>query len=386
MLLIENGKLYTMTGEVIEEGSILIEDGKIKEIGKNIVKPLDAEVIDAKGKLVMPGFIESHCHLGLHESGIGFEGNDVNEMVDPVTPHMNAKDGLNPMDITLKEAYEAGVTTACAGPGSANVVGGQFIVIKTYGDRVDDMIIMDPAAMKVAFGENPKRVYNAKKKSPVTRMAIAAKLRETLFNAKDYNDKLESAKDDESKKPKYDAKMEAMAKVIRREIPLKAHVHRADDIFTALRIAKEFNVDITLDHCSEGHLIVDHLAKEGKPAIVGPSLGHRGKFETKNKTFESLGVLNRANVKVAITTDSPVTPIHELPLCAGKAIKGGMDEIEALKAITIYPAEILGLSHRIGSLEVGKDADIVIFDGHPLKDIGHETVATIIDGNVVYRK
>ncbi len=385
MLLIKNGKIYTMAGGVIEKGSILIEDGKIKDIGTEIVAPLDTEVIDAEGKLVMPGFVEAHCHLGIFEEGIGFEGSDGNEFVDPITPHLRGIDGLNPMDGTLKEAYEAGVTCACTGPGSANVIGGQFLTIKTHGDRVDDMVIQNPSAMKIAFGENPKRVYNSQKKSPITRMSVAAKLRETFFKTQEYLDKLEMAKEDESKKPSFDMKLEAMAKVLRKEIPLKAHAHRADDIFTAIRIAKEFDVDITLDHCSEGHLIVEHLAEEGKPAIIGPTLGHRSKFETRNKTFKTPGILNRAGIKVAITTDSPVVPLHYLPICAGMAARSGMEEMEAFKAITIYPAEILGISHRVGSLEVGKDADIVIFDRNPLMDVHCKADVTIIDGKVVYK-
>ncbi|RKD32348.1 amidohydrolase [Thermohalobacter berrensis] len=385
MLIIKNGKIFTMAGEVIEKGSILVEDGKIKEVGTDVVAPLDAEVIDAEGKVVMPGFIDAHCHLGLFEDGIGFEGDDVNEMVDPVTPHLRAIDGINPMDRTFKEAYEGGITCAATGPGSANVVGGQFAVIKTYGKRIDDMIVKESAAMKIAFGENPKRVYNAKKKSPMTRMATAAILRETLFKAKKYVEKQEKAKEDPKKEPEFDMKMEAMAKVIRKEIPLKAHAHRADDILTAIRIAKEFDVDITLEHCTEGHLIADYISEERKAAIVGPSLSHRTKFELKNLTFETPGILQKAGVKVAIMTDSPVIPLQYLPLCAGLAVKSGMDEMEALKAITINPAEILGIDDRVGSIEVGKDADIVIFDGNPIKDINCKTVATIIDGKVVYK-
>ncbi|EOD00401.1 amidohydrolase [Caldisalinibacter kiritimatiensis] len=386
MLLIKNGTIYTMAGEIIENGSILIENGKIKEIGKDIVAPLDVEVIDAEGKMVTPGFIDAHCHIGLFEDGIGFEGDDGNEMVDPVTPHLRGIDGINPMDRTFEEAYQGGVTCAATGPGSANVIGGQFAAIKTYGRRIDDMIVKEPLAMKIAFGENPKRVYNAQKKSPMTRMATAAILRETLFKAKNYVEKQEKAKEDPSKAPEFDMKMEAMAKVIRKEIPLKAHAHRADDILTAIRIAKEFDVDITLEHCTEGHLIADYLAEEQKPTIVGPSLSERSKFELKNLTFETPGVLNKAGVKVAIMTDSPVIPLQYLPLCAGLAVKSGMDEMEALKAITINAAEILGIDDRVGSIEVGKDADIVIFDGNPLKDINCKTVATIIDGKVVYKR
>lgn len=384
MIFIKNGTIYTITGETIENGSILIKNGKIVEVGKDIIPPLDAEVVDAEGKIVLPGFIDAHCHLGMWEEGIGFEGSDGNEMVDPVTPHLRAIDAINPMDISFEEAYQGGVTTAVTGPGSANVVGGTFVAIKTVGNRIDDMIIKDPIAMKVAFGENPKRVYDAQKKSPMTRMATAAILRETLFKAKAYMDKKDRA-EDSSKLPEFDMKMEAMIPVLKKKIPLKAHAHRADDIFTAIRIAKEFDVDITLDHCTEGHLIVDELVKEGKNAIVGPSLGNRSKFELKNMTFETPKILIEAGVKVAITTDSPVTPLQYLPLCAGLAHKAGLDEMEALKCITINAAEIVGLSDRIGSIEVGKDADIVIFDGNPIKDVNHSTYMTIIDGKIVYR-
>ena len=386
MLLIKNGRIHTMAGEIIENGSILIENGKIVEIGKDLVAPLDSEIIDAEGRMITPGFIDAHCHLGMWEDGMGFEGDDGNEWVEPVTPHLRAIDGINPMDINFKEAYIGGVTTAVTGPGSANVVGGQFVAIKTYGKRVDDMIIKEPVAMKVAFGENPKRVYESQKKSPITRMATAAKLRETLFKAKEYLKQKEEGLEDSSKMPEYDMKMEAMIKVLKKEIPLKAHAHRADDILTAIRIAKEFDVDITLDHCTEGHLIADILAEEGKPAIVGPSLTDRSKIELRNQTFDTPKILHEAGVKIAIITDSPVIPLQYLPLCAGLAAKSGLDEVEALKAITINPAEIIGISDRVGSLEVGKDADIVIFDGNPLKDIDYKTFATIIDGKVVYRR
>ncbi|NLY84930.1 MAG: amidohydrolase [Tissierellia bacterium] len=385
MLLIKNGKIYTMAGEIIENGSILIKEGKIIEVGKDIIAPLDAEVVDVEGRMVTPGFIDAHCHLGLWEEGIGFEGSDGNEAVDPVTPHLRAIDGINPMDISFQEAYEGGVTTAVTGPGSANVIGGSFVAIKTYGNRIDNMIIKYPVAMKVAFGENPKRVYNGQKKSPMTRMATAAILRETLYKAKTYMEKKERA-EDPSKMPDYDIKMEALIPVLKREIPLKAHAHRADDIFTALRIAKEFDVDITLDHCTEGHLIADELAKEGKPAIVGPTFGNRSKFELKNKSFDTPRILIEAGIKVAITTDSPVIPLQHLSLCAGLAHNAGLDEIEALKTITINPAEIVGLSHRIGSIEAGKDADIVVFDGNPIKDLDCKTYMTIIDGKVVYKR
>ncbi|NLJ98232.1 MAG: amidohydrolase [Tissierellia bacterium] len=384
MIFIKNGHIFTMAGEIIEKGSILIKDGKILEVGEDLVAPLDAKTIDAEGKMVLPGFIDAHCHIGMWEEGMGFEGSDGNEMMDPVTPQLRAIDAINPMDEAFEEAYIGGVTTAVTGPGSANVIGGMFAALKTYGKRVDDMIIKEPIAMKIAFGENPKRVYEAQKKSPITRMATAAILREALFKAKAYMKKKEEGKEDPTKMPEYDMKMESLSLVLNKEIPLKAHAHRADDIFTAIRIAKEFDVDITLDHCTEGHLIADYLAEEGKAAIVGPTLSNRSKIELRNLTFDTPRILHEAGVKIAITTDSPVIPLQYLPVCAGLAHKSGLEEIEALKAITINAAEITGIDDRVGSIEPGKDADIVIFDGNPIKDIDCKTYATIIDGEIVY--
>lgn len=385
MIHIKNGKLFTMTGEIIDKGSILIEHGKIVAIGKTIEPPTDAEVIDAEGKLVFPGFIDAHCHLGMWEDAIGFEGADGNEAVDPVTPHLRAIDSIYPMDRTFEEAREGGVTTVCTGPGSANVIGGIFSTIKTYGHRIDDMLIQETAALKVAFGENPKRVYSGHKKSPTTRMATAAILREQLFKAKTYKEKLEKSKDNPDKKPDYDIKLEPLVKVLNKEIPLKAHAHRTDDIFTALRIAKEFDVNITLDHCTEGHLIIEDLLKENKYIISGPQLTERTKHELKNKTFKSPAMMSRAGLKVAITTDHPVIPVQYLPICAGLAVRDGMDEAEALRAITINAAEVLGIQDKVGSLEVGKDADIAIFEGHPF-DVTSKTTVVLIDGKIVYQR
>lgn len=384
MILIKNAKIYTMTGKVIDRGSIFLEAGKIKEIGQEVEAPSSAEVIDAEGKFVLPGMIDAHCHLGMFEDAIGFEGLDVNEMTDPITPHLRGIDGINPMDLTLKEAYEGGVTTVSTGPGSANVVGGQFALIKTYGNRIDDMVIKEPSAMKVAFGENPKRVYNEKRRMPMTRMATAALLRETLMKAKDYYDKKQNAKEENTKAPAFNIKMEALMDVLEGKIPLKAHAHRADDIFTSIRIAKEFGVKITLEHCTEGHLIADYIAEEGLPTIVGPTFGHRSKFELRNKSFETPKKLWEAGVKFSIMTDHPVIPIQYLPLCAALAAKEGLPEEEALKAITIYPAEILEIDDRVGSIEVGKDADLVIWNEHPF-NINSNVACTIIDGKVVYK-
>ncbi|MCC5909253.1 MAG: amidohydrolase [Clostridiaceae bacterium] len=381
MIFIKNGTIFT--GKNFKKASIFIKDGKITDVGVNIIAPGECKVVEAEGKMVMPGFIDAHCHLGMIEDSIGFEGDDVNEMTDPITPQLRAIDAINPMDKTFREAYgEGGVTCVASGPGSANVIGGQYVVIKTYGKRIDDMVMKDPVAMKCAFGENPKRVYRDKKQSPSTRMATAAKLRETLSKAREYYEKLEAAKEDVSKKPAFDMKLEALIPVIKGEIPLKAHAHRADDIFTAIRIAKEFNVKMTLDHCTEGHLIANYIKEEGYNTIVGPTLGHRTKFELRDKDFKTPGVLSRAGVKVAITTDSPVIPLQHLPMCGALAVKAGMDEVEALKALTIYPAEILGIQDRVGSIEIGKDADIVIWDKHPF-DLQASVECVVMNGEVV---
>lgn len=385
MILIKNGTVYTMSGDILPNNDVLINDSKIKMVGKNISVDGVDKVIDATDKLVMPGFIDAHCHLGLWENGMGFEGDDGNEVVEPVSPQLRAIDGINPMDESFKLAYEAGVTCVSTGPGSANVIGGQFTIIKTYGNCIDDMIVKTPSAMKIAFGENPKRCYDGLKKSPRTRMATAAILREELIKAKNYAKKVDDFEAGILEKaPDFDFKMDAMYPVIKREIPLKAHAHRADDIFTAIRIAKEFDLKLTLDHCTEGHLITENIVKSGFPAIVGPSFGFKTKIELKNLTFETPAILNKAGVKVAIMTDSPVVPQEYLSMCAGLAVKFGMDEYEALRAITIYPAEILEIDHMVGSIEEGKDADIVIFNGNPLKDLHYSTAYTLVNGKVVF--
>ncbi|GAA6426518.1 amidohydrolase [Dielma fastidiosa] len=380
MLLIKNGMIYTMGKAGILQGDILIDNGKIKAVGKDLA--VDAkQVIDASGFNIYPGLIEAHCHLGLHESSIQFEGNDVNESTDPITPQLRAIDGINPMDETVRLACSHGVTSVCAGPGSANVIGGTFTTYKTNGTCIDKMIIKDNVAMKVAFGENPKRVYqNSKIK---TRMQTAAYLRETLLKTKEYLAKKEAAGDDISKRPALDMKLEAMIPVIQKKMPLKIHAHRADDILTALRIVKEFDLNCTLDHCTEGHLILDEVKASGFPALVGPSLGNKSKFELKEKSFNTPGILNKAGVKIAIITDSPVIPQEYLSLCAALAVKHGLDEMEALKAVTINPAEILGIADRVGSLENGKDADLIFVKGS-LLSYEAEVMKTMINGEIVY--
>ena len=383
-MLIKNGKIYTMAKDVYENGDILIEDGKIKKVAREI-KDYTGEIIDASGAIVIPGMIDAHCHLGMWESGMGFEGSDGNEATDPITPEMRAIDGINPMDQYFDRAVEAGITTVMTGPGSANVVGGQFVIMKTYGNNVDKMKIVEPAAMKIAFGENPKRVYNGKGKMPSTRMGTAALLRKTLMEAENYKAKKENAekKGDFFEK---NIKMEAFLPVLEGNMPLKAHCHRADDILTAIRIAKEFNLKLTLDHCSEGHLISDDVKESGCPAIIGPTMSNKSKIEVQNKSFETPAVLMHKGVKVAIMTDHPVIEINYLPICAGLAQKAGnLTFEEALSTITINAAEILGVSDRLGSIEEGKDADIVILDGNPL-DTYTNTLYTIINGEIVYKK
>ncbi len=378
LILIKNARVMTMEGnrEEPEVKNVLIEDGKIKSLSTKEGKA--DQVIDAKGHLLLPGFIDAHCHLGMWEDAIGFEGADGNEMTDPLTPGLRAIDGINPMDKTFEEARNGGVTSVATGPGSANCMGGSFAAIKTKGARIDEMIIKDPLAMKIAFGENPKRVYDAQKKSPSTRMAIASKIREALYKAKEYQKKKNS-----SEPPAIDIDMEALLPVLEKKIPLKAHAHRADDIFTAIRIAKEFDVRITLDHATEGHLIADELVKEKLDCIVGPSFGDRSKYELKNQSFETAAVLNKSGVKVAIMTDHPVIPVQHINMCAQYAVRAGMDHYEALKAITINPAQILGIDDRVGSIKKGKDADLVLWNGDPL-NINSRVLFTMIDGEIVY--
>lgn len=384
-MLIRNGKIFTCEeGKIYEKGDILIKDGKISKIGEDLSQYIgEEEVIDAKGLLIFPGFIEAHCHLGLHEEGNNGAGNGTNEASEPITPQMRAIDGINPFDGGFQSAMEAGVTTAVIGPGSANVIGGQFAAVKTSGICIDDMIIKEPVAIKVAFGENPKRVYSGKNKMPNTRMAIAALLRETLIEAVNYkNRKIDAEIEDRdfSKNLKY----EALLPLINREIPMKAHAHRADDILTAIRIAKEFNLKLTLDHCTEGHLISDYIKRENLDAIVGPTLSFNGKAETLKKTFKTPKALIDKGIKVAITTDHPVVTIDNLPLCAAMAMKEGITFNEALEAITINPAEIIGIDESVGSLKEGKDGDLVILNGSPF-EIATKTIYTIINGEVVYK-
>ncbi len=380
MLLIKNGHIKPIVGDELKNGCILLgDDGKIAAIGAQLDAPQGTQIIDAEGRLVTPGFVEAHCHMGVHGQGLRWEGADYNESSDPITPHMRAIDGFDTFDGMLQDAIRGGVTTVCAGPGSANIVGGTFLVTKPVGKRIDKMVLRPIAAMKCAFGENPKSAFGQNKKAPKTRMATAAMLRELLFKAKAYQQEKDAGKE-----PKFDMKLEAMLPVMRKQIPLKAHAHRADDILTSIRIAKEFDLKLTLDHCTEGARIADELAEENYPALVGPINMGKSKPEIKNNTNETAGILHKAGVKVCIVTDAPVTAIENLPVCAGLAAQAGLPMEEAWKAITINPAEVLEVSHRVGSLEVGKDADVVIWTADPLTTIGAHAHMTIVDGKIVY--
>ena len=375
--IIKNGLIHDAVHREAYVADILLADGKIAAIG-GLTAPADAAVFDADGLEVYPGFVDAHTHIGLDGYGIGYEGCDYNEMNDIWTPQLRAIDGINPRDPSLADARRAGVTCVCTGPGSANVLGGTFLAMKTVGDRVDKMVVRDPVAMKCAFGENPKRCYRDKCDS--TRMSTAAFLRGALMQARDYGARKQAANGDITKMPAYNQKLEALLPVLAREIPLKAHAHQANDIFTALRIAREFNLRLTLEHVTEGHLIVDELAGEKDvPMAVGPSLTFASKFELQNKSWSTPAVLTAAGCHVSIITDSSVIPQQYLPLCAGMAIKAGMDPFDALKAITINPAEHIGVADRVGSLEVGKDADVVITNGSPF-EVMTEVKAVFIDG------
>lgn len=376
--LIHNGLIHDAVHREAYVADILLADGKIAAIGGGLTAPADAAVFDADGLEVYPGFVDAHTHIGLDGYGIGYEGCDYNEMNDIWTPQLRAIDGINPRDPSLADARRAGVTCVCTGPGSANVLGGTFLAMKTVGDRVDKMVVRDPVAMKCAFGENPKRCYRDKCDS--TRMSTAAFLRGALMQARDYGARKQAANGDITKMPAYNQKLGALLPVLAREIPLKAHAHQANDIFTALRIALEFNLRLTLEHVTEGHLIVDELAGEKDvPMAVGPSLTFASKFELQNKSWSTPAVLTAAGCHVSIITDSSVIPQQYLPLCAGMAIKAGMDPFDALKAITLNPAEHIGVADRVGSLEVGKDADLVITAGSPF-EVLTEVKAVFIDG------
>jgi len=401
MLAVTNGKVLTITQGTFDPGTVLIDNGKIIAVGPNLTVPPDAEVYDAAGKVVMPGLIDAHCHTAVFADGVGWEHADGNEMTDPITPHMRALDAVHPEDVAFKDLIAAGVTTILTGPGSGNLIGGQGICLKTVPKpTVDEMILLEPAGMKMALGENPKRVYGDQKKTPSTRMGNAAVLRAALIDAQNYLAKWRryeeelsahqtkvDAGDKETESPKppdRDLKLEALGKVLRRELKARVHAHRADDMLTAIRIAEEFGLDLTLEHATEGYKIAPILAAKGIPVTAGPILFSRAKVELREMTPKNPGIMARAGVKVSIQTDE-MSAVQYLTINAALAVREGMDEEAALRGITINAAEIIGVADRVGSLEPGKDADLVVFSGHPFD---YRTVAelVIVDGQVAYKR
>lgn len=370
-MIILHAYIKTISHGDIEDGFITIEQGKIQAVGTMAdapTSPQDSSVLDAGGKIITPGLIDAHCHIGMWEDGLNFEGDDGNEDTDPITPQLNAIDAVNPMDRAFAEALAAGVTTVITGPGSANAIGGQLIAMKTYGRRIDNMVIKAPVAVKAALGENPKSVYHDKNQAPSTRMATAALIREALFKAKEYLEAKTAYQQnpDEEDKPEYDAKCEALLPVLQRQIPLHIHVHRTDDIFTAIRIAKTFSIRIVLVHCTEGHLIADILKEEKYPVLTGPILTDRSKPELANQSEETPAILRNAGLPIALTTDHPEIPLKHIRLCAAVAVRAGLSKNDALCAMTLWPAEICGIDTRVGSIDPGKDADLLLWDGDPL--------------------
>ena len=386
MLAIRGGKIITVTKGTIDDGIVLVEDGKIIDVGAKVKVPRAADVFDATGKVVMPGLVEAHCHIGIIEDRIGWAGSDGNEATDPATPQLRAIDAIkaNAEEGGLRAALETGVTTCQILPGSANVIGGTGVVVKTAPKMTaDEMAIRNPSGLKIAFGENPRRVYGEGfKKMPATRMGVAYVLRENFVKTQNYVKKKEQAKEDPTKMPEIDLRLEPIQMVLEGKIPLRAHAHRADDIATAIRIAEEFHVNLSWEHATEGHRIAPWIAKKGVPAVWGPSLMGRGKWEMRDLNYNTPRIMYEAGVKFAIQTDATGTGISQLPLCAAMPTKYGLPWEAAVKAVTINPAEILGVSDRVGSIEKGKDADFRILSGDPLDPMS-KVEAVIIDGKTL---
>ncbi|MDQ0254048.1 imidazolonepropionase-like amidohydrolase [Evansella vedderi] len=373
-----NATVIDGNGQTFEKGTVIIDRNKVIAVGNGIDMPTEAEVIDCQGLFITPGLIDVHTHLGVHESGVGVEGRDFNETSDPTTPHIRALDGINPIEKGFHDARASGITTVQVMPGSANVIGGQMVVLKTHGHIVDDMLLRSPSGMKGAYGENPKRVYGEKKVSPITRMGIAAIMRQTFMKAQDYMAKKESGEVKER-----DLRLEQLLPVLKREIPFRTHAHRADDILTSLRLAREFDIEVTIEHCTEGHHIAERIAESGVQVSVGPTMSTRSKVELADKGYHTLVELEKYGVPFSITTDHPVIGIEYLTTAAANAVKFGLKEASAIKALTSQAARHIGVENRVGSLEKGKDADLVLWTRHPFDSYTH-VVETIVNGETVY--
>lgn len=368
----KNAYVYPITSEKMDNADVIIENGKIVKIGYNLATPEDAEVFDCHGKYLFPGFIDVHTHLGLYDEGTGWAGNDANETIDVLTPHIRAFDSVHPLDIAFQDAIQAGITTAHIMPGSANVIGGTTSVIKTHGKNISKMLLQETSGLKIALGENPKRIHSLGNKDSITRMGIMGMLRDAFYKAK-YTDDID------------DLKIIPLIQALKREIPVRIHAHRADDILSALRFADEFSLDIRIEHCTEGHLIADELKDRNLMVSVGPTLTRRSKIELKNKSWKTYQVLADVGVEVSITTDHPYTPIQYLNVCAAIAVREGLDEQKALEGITISPARNLNVDHAVGSIEIGKDADLVVWNEHPFHFLAKPEL-TMINGEIVFRK
>ena len=376
MIALTNGRLYTIDNGIIEQGTILLDGEKIAAVGTDVAIPADAQVIDVEGRIVTPGFIDAHTHIGIDEEIHQPIGDDCNEMTEPNTAELRAMDAINYRDLSFQDAVKAGITTVMITPGSANVFGGLVAVMKTAGRTYKEMLLNGEAGLKMAFGENPKRVYGEKDKTPSTRMATMAIARQGFYEAKEYLKKSEEDRE-------FSLQTEHIAKALDGGIPVRAHAHRADDIMTAIRLRDEFNLDLVVEHCTDGHLIVDELKEAGVPVAVGPSLSNRAKVEMENVTFRTPGVLASAGIDVAIITDAPCTPIQYLPICAGMAMREGMTEEDAFKALTIVPAKILKVDDRLGSLTAGKDADVVVWNNHPMEIMGRPEMVFVNGKQIV---
>ena len=383
---IVGGRVVPITGQEIERGTVLIENGRISAVGASVTVPDDAQVVDAEGAWVLPGFIDAHAHVGVSEEAEGWAGQDTNEMTEPVTAQVRAIDAINPADLGFRDAIMGGVLAVNVNPGSGNPIGGQTVALKCWGRTVDQMVLRQPSGMKSALGENPKRVYGEQKKTPSTRLGTAAVIRGALVAAANYLERIdaEQRKPEAERKPvERDLKLEALGLVLRKEIPWRQHCHRADDIATAIRIADEFGYDLVIDHGTEAHFLADLIAARGTPVIIGPLFTSRSKVELRNRSLANPGRLASAGVTIAITTDHPVVPINFLVHQASLAVKDGLDRENALRALTINPARIAGIDARLGSIEPGKDADLVIWSGDPL-DVLSRAVRVFIDGTEIY--
>jgi imidazolonepropionase-like amidohydrolase len=390
-IAIVGGRVVPVEGEPIEGGTVLLRDGKIAAVeGPGFAVPSGVVVVDATGKWVLPGFIDAHAHAGVHEEAEGWAGRDTNERTDPNSAHVRALDAINPADQGFRDAIMGGVLAVNVNPGSANPIGGQTVAIKCWGRTVDEMVLREPAGLKSALGENPKRVYGERNETPSTRLGTAAVIRGAFVAAQNYQAKLsasasgDSSSSSERTVVERDLKLEALSRVLRREIPWRQHCHRADDIATAMRMAEEFGYELVIDHGTEAHLLADQIAAASIPVVIGPLFTSRSKVELRNRSLANPGRLAAAGVTIAITTDHPVVPINFLIHQATLAVKEGLDPATALRAVTINPARIIGVDSRIGSLAVGKDADVVIWSGDPL-DVMSRAERAFIDGREIYR-